>query len=40
MGFRMVAEGVFESSPDLTGCGEADGFNHGFLCERGDEKTQ
>ena len=39
MGFRTVAEGVFESSLDLTGCGKADDFNHAFLCERGEEKT-
>ena len=38
--FRAVDEGVFESSPDLMGCGEADGFSHGFFSEREEEKTQ
>jgi hypothetical protein len=35
-----VAEGAFQGCPDLTGCGEADSFSHGFLCERGEEKTE
>ena len=31
MGLGVVAEGVFQGSPYLTGCGEANGFSHCFL---------
>ena len=39
-GFGAVAEGVFEGGPDLTGCGEADCFSHGFFSERREKKAK
>ena len=34
------AECVFQGSPYLTGCGEANGFSHCFLCKGGEEEAK
>lgn len=39
-GLGAVAGGVFQGGPDLTGCGEADGFSYCFLCKGGEEKAK
>ena len=38
-GLGVVAEGVFQGGPYLTGCGEANGFSHCFLCKGGEEEA-
>ena len=39
-GLGVVAEGVFQGGPYLTGCGEANGFSHCFLCKGGEEEAK
>ena len=39
-GLGVVAECVFQGSPYLTGCGEANGFSHCFLCKGGEEEAK
>jgi len=39
-GLGAVAEGVFQGSPYLTVCGEANDFSHCFLCKGGEEEAK
>ena len=39
-GLGAVVEGVFQGCPYFTGCGEANGFCHCFLCKGGEEEAK
>ena len=35
-----MAEGIFQSKPDITSSGETNDFGHGFFSQGGEEETE